>query len=235
VYLLPLLEVKNGETVHVLQWPGQGEQRPLMDPLEVVNRLAGLGAQGFHIVDVDHAVDPNRDNDAHLVRVLDHTRLPVVAGGGVRSLKRIQELLDTGVARVLVGSMGILHPDWLKEAAYIFRERLVACLDVRGEEVLVKGRTEVHAQSLAPTLERLDAIGLESLHVAYIGPNGGGPELMERIAPTLRTPLTYQGAVAGPGDLERLERAGVRGAILGAEIYDGRLRFDALAKQYRVR
>lgn len=234
MYILPLVELKGGESVHVLEGASLGESRPLVDPVEVVNRLAGLGAQGFHVVDIDHATDPKRGNDKALVAILEHTVLPVVAGGGVRSLKRIQELLDTGVQRVLVGSMGVLHPAWLKEAALIFRDRLVACVDVKGDALVVNGRAEPAPTRLDAYLGTIDGLGPANLHVTYLGTNGGGVDLMERLAPALRTPLSYQGPVAGPRDLERLERAGVRGVVLGREIYDGTLRFFELAKQYRV-
>jgi len=234
VYLLPLIEIKGGESVHILQGSSQGESRPLMDPVEVINRFIGMGAQGAHVVDVDHALDPSRNNDEILLRMLDHTVIPVVAGGGVHSLKRIQELLDTGARRVLVGSMGVLHPEWLKEAALIFQDRLVACIDVKDDALLVKGRTERAAPTMDTFLARAEALGLESLHVSYLGKNGGGPTLMESLAKRTKTPLTYQGPIAGSEDLVRLERAGVRGAVLGPEIYDGRLSFTPLAKAYRV-
>lgn len=235
MYLLPVIEIKGGESVHILQGASQGETRPLMDPVEVLNRFIGLGAQGAHVVDVDHALDPNRNNDELLLRMLDHTVVPVVAGGGVRSLKRIQELLDTGARRVLVGSMGVLHPEWLKEAALIFQDRLVACVDVSEDDLLVKGRTERAPSPLGTHLNRIDGFGLESLHVTYLGKNGGGVAFMENLATQIKTPLSYQGSIAGPEDLTRLERAGVRGAVLGPEIYDGRLSFTPLAKAYRVR
>lgn len=235
MYLLPLLELKNGESVHILEGHGQGESRPLMDPIEVANRLIGLGAQGFHIVDVDRAQDPSRDNDAALFNLLQHTVYPVQAGGGVRSLKRIQELLDTGCRRVLVGTMGVQHPDWLKEASLIFRERLIACVDVGPDGILIKGRTEKAETTTDAFLERVDGIGLEALHVAYVGPNGQGIPFVESLAKKLRTPVTYQGPISSNADLARLEKAGIKGVIVGQEIYDGRLSFHELAKTYRVR
>lgn len=235
MYVLPVIEVQKGESVHVLVDQGQGEARPLIDPVEVLNRFIGYGAQGFHYVDVDRAMDPKKDNDRKLVALVEHTVVPIVAGGGVRSLKRIQELLDTGARRVLVGSFGVLHPDWLKEASLIFGDRLVACIDVRGDDLLVNGRTETAPTSLQSYLEKVADLKLDSLHVSYVGKNGGGVELAETLAGQLKTPVTYNGPVAGTQDLDRLAKAGVRGVVLGAEIYDGRIPFVPLAKTYRVR
>lgn len=235
MFVLPVVEIRNGESVHVLDQPSQGEHRPLLDPAEVATRLAALGAQGFYVVDVDHALDASKDNDEALVRLLDHNVLPVVAGGGVRSLKRIQELLDTGVRRVLVGTMGVLHPEWLKEAALVFRDRIVACIDTDGEKLLVKGRTETAPTTLEAHLSKIAAFGLESVHVTFSGKASDAPGVVEKVATRLKASVTFQGAVSGPAELEGLEKAGAKGVVLGAEIYDGRLRFDVLAKAYKVR
>lgn len=234
MYVLPLVELRGGESVHVLPGPSLGEGRPLIDPVEVATRFAALGAQGFHVVDVDRAASPDRDNDAALLSILDHTTLPVEAGGGVRSLRRIQELLDTGVRRVLVGSMGVLHADWLREAALLFPDRLVACVDTTGDDVWVKGRTEPAATTLSSFLASAEGVGLHALHLTFLGKNGGGVDLMRRLVRTTRIPLSYQGPVSGPADLAALDEAGVRGVALGEEVYDGRLSFQELAKRYRV-
>ncbi len=232
MYVLPLIELQNGESVHVLEIPGQGESRPLTDPVEVAKGLSGMGARGFHIVDVDRAKNEGRDNDQALVDILDHTAFPVEAGGGVRSMKRIQELLDTGARRALVGTMGILNPDWLKEAALIFRERLLPCIDLAADRILVKGRTEPAPESADAALGRLDKLDLRMLHATFLGDGKDSVARAVSLAKRLRTPLTYQGPATGPADLARLADAGIHGAVIGAELYDGRLSLTQLVKSF---
>lgn len=236
MYLLPRIELRDGESSHGLVQPGQGEAESILRPAEVAKRFTALGAQGLHVVDVDHALSPSRNNDAHLVEIIDATWLPVQAGGGVRSLKRIQELLDTGCARVIVGTMGVLHQDWLKEAALCFPERLVAGLDARDGRLLVKGRTEESERTLESFAAEIDAYGLESIHIAALsaGRNGASIVSVADLARRLKTPVTVEGDLHSEADLRRLADAGVRGVSLGREIYDGTLRLDQLVKQYRV-
>lgn len=234
MYVLPLIEVQRGETTQILRTPSLGEARTLVDPAEVVQRFAGLGAQGFHFVDVDAARSAGQNNDRALATILAQTMLPVVGGGGVRHLTRVQALLDSGCRRVLVGSMGALHQDWLREAAKCFPERLVGCVDTRGSDVVVNGRSETASTPLEAHLRAIDGMGLDSIHLTYLGANGGGPELAMRWARALQTPVSFQGTVGSPKDLDAMAGAGVRGVVLGREIYDGTLSFEALAKQYRT-
>lgn len=235
MYILPSLDLKGGETVHAIVEPSQGEARPLFDPVEVVQRFSRLGAQGFHVVDVDHAEDPDRNNDEALVRLLEHTTLPVEAGGGVRSLKRIQQLLDTGVRRVLVGSMGVQHPSWLKEAAEIFADTVVPCVDVRKRRALIKGRSEEAKRGLMDHLTDVDALGFKNIHITDVDGNGSGIDFVCELSSKLSTRLSFRGSIANEDVLARLADAGIEGVVLGAEAYDGRLAFGTLAKTYRIR
>lgn len=236
MYLLPRLEIHEGETVHILRQPSQGEATSLVDPAEVAKRFAGMGAQGLHVVDVDYSRDPKQNNDEALLSIIDSTPLPVQAGGGVRSLKRIQELLDTGCRRVIVGTMGVLHKDWLREAALCFPDTLVAGLDARQGHLVVKGRTEDVEDRLDAFATAIDGYGLESLHIAHLDGSANGASLdgTLQLVKRLKTPVTVEGTIHSEDDLRRLERTGVRGVSLGQEIYDGTLRLTDLVKTYRV-
>lgn len=235
MFLLPRLELQDGRTVHALREPGQGEATSLEDPVEVATRFARMGAQGLHVVDVDRSLGRGHDNDDELIRILDHTWLPVEAAGGVESLRRIQELIDTGCARVIVGTMGVLHQDWLKEAALCFPDRLIAGLDARDGRLVVKGRTEPIERALDEFATQIDGYGLEALHIAHLSrSNGNGFENVMDLVRRLRTPVTVEGAITTIQELRRLEAAGVHGVSLGREIYDGSLNFAEVAKSYRV-
>lgn len=237
MYLLPRLELEDGECRFAFTRPSQGEALSVVDPVEVAKRFQGMGAQGFHVVDLDHSKSPKKNNDKALLRIVETTKLPIQAGGGVRSLRRIQELLDTGCARVIVGTMGVLHEDWLREAALCFPERLVAGLDARDGQLVINGRTEPVEKRLDAFASRIDGYGLESLHIAAIDAAANGSSLprLASLATSLKTPMTVEGPIRSEADLALLERAGVRGVSLGQEIYDGTLAFERLVKAYRVR
>jgi len=234
MFVLPLIEVAAGESQHILSSDDTGEGRPLIDPVEVMQRFARLGAQGFQVVDVDRATGHRKDNDEVLVRLCDATRLPIQAGGGVESLVRIQELLDTGVRRVLVGSMGVLHPDWLAEAIRIFEKQIIISIDVAPEGLLVKGRKEPAPIQLENLFQALKDVRVHTAHVAYLGTEARGPDLVRQVKERLQCDVTYQGRVAGEPELAELAQAGAAGVVMGQEAYDHPERFRELAKRFRV-
>src|SRR5687767_7999688 len=99
MFLLPKVRLSKGQCLDAIEAPSEGEALPLTDPREVGLRLQKMGAVGLHIVDVDLA-QGKRSNDEALVEMIDSLSIPVQCGGGVTSLRRIQELRDTGVTRV---------------------------------------------------------------------------------------------------------------------------------------
>jgi phosphoribosylformimino-5-aminoimidazole carboxamide ribotide isomerase len=226
VFLLPRIELSKGECVFSLD-VSEGEALPLTDPREVASRFQGMGAVGLHIVDVD-AAQGGHPNDAALVSVFDAVHIPVQCGGGVRSLRRIQELRDTGARRVVVGTMSVLHPDWFQEAVRCFPEGLLANLDEKHGTVWIKGRTVDSGQKIEDVVDRFDTLGLEGIVITSL--NGSGHAKVLEWTRDRKTPIMVDVPVRTVDELVALRDAGVKGAILGRELYDRTLDLDAAMK-----
>lgn len=230
MFLLPRLQISRGQSVDILEEPSEGEALPLTDPREVALRLQRMGAVGLHIVDVDHARG-KKPNDKALLKILDAVNIPVQVGGGVTSLKRIQELRDTGATRVVVGSMGVLHPDWMKEAAKCFPKGLVANLDEKEGKVLAKGQTVDTGKSVDDLAIEFDGFGFESMVLTSL--NGNDTTRILALAKRLKTPTMVDIRIKDVAELTAFKEAGVQAVILGTEIYDRTIDFAAASKYFK--
>ncbi len=231
MFLLPKIRLSKGECLDAIDMPSEGEALPMTDPREVALRLQKLGAVGLHIVDVDSAQGLT-SNDPSLADIIDCVNIPVQCGGGVTSLKRIQELRDTGVIRVVVGSMGVLHPDWMKEAAKCFPKGLVANLDEKQGHILAKGQTVDTGKPLEDLALEFDSFGFEGLVLTSL--NGSDKQRIFSLVKRLKTPTMVDRRVKSLAELSELKELGVQAAILGTEIYDRTLDFAAATKQFRA-
>lgn len=231
MFLLPKLRLSKGECLDAIDMPSEGEALPLTDPREVALRLQKMGAVGLHVVDVDLA-QGKTSNDPALVDIIDSVNIPVQCGGGVTSLRRIQELRDTGVVRVVVGSMGVLHPDWMKEAAKCFPKGLVANLDEKEGHILAKGQTVDTGKSLEDLALEFDSFGFEGLSLTSI--EGGDKDRIFSLVKRLKTPTMLDRRVKSMAELKELKELGIQAAILGPEIYDRTLDFVEAAKYFRA-
>jgi phosphoribosylformimino-5-aminoimidazole carboxamide ribotide isomerase len=165
--------------------------------------------------------------------------IPVQAGGGVRTLADAAELLDAGIARVVVGTAAVLQVGFLAEIAQRWPGRVAAGVDHRDGEVRVKGWSEGAGRDVASVVSELAAAGAVAVIVTEISRDGLmlGPDLpgYRALLRTCEVPLIASGGTGSLDDLRRLARlqAGGRrlaGAIVGRAIYEGRFNVpDAVA------
>ena len=238
--LIPAIDLRGGQCVRLLQGRFDAETVYASDPLEVLEKYLAFGARRIHVVDLDGARDGSQGNRAAIRRIVERAgRDAVQAGGGVRSRQVADELLDLGVARVVVGSVAVTQPDevasWLREFG---PERIVLAFDVRLDDggtprLATHGWERQTGTSLWDAVERFLPAGL--LHVlctdvardgALTGPN---VELYRQCARRFPN-VAWQasGGVSEAADLHALAGTGAASVISGRALLEGRLSAEEL-------
>ena len=161
------------------------------------------------------------------------------AGGGVRKDEDVAELLDAGVARVMVGTAAVLQEGFLADVAQRWPGQVGAAVDHFNGEVRVRGWAEGSGRDVATVVLSLAAEGAAVVMVTEISRDGLmlGPDLTgyRRLLEKCEVPLIASGGVGALDDLRRLAwlQAGGRhlaGVIVGRAIYEGRFTVpDAIA------
>jgi phosphoribosylformimino-5-aminoimidazole carboxamide ribotide isomerase len=237
VDLYPAIDLLGGRCVQL----AQGDYSRLSvysdDPVAVAESFAAAGAAWIHMVDLDAArtgVPGNREAVAAVVRAVD---LPVQAGGGVRSATAARQLLDIGVARVVLGTAAVTEDGLVEALAQHHPGRVAVGLDHRrrgdgGREVAVRGWQEGSGLDLMEAVARFQGVGVAALVVTDISKDGmlEGPDLagMGALLGATSVPLIASGGVSSLADvvaLADLEGSGrtLSGAIVGTALYEGKL------------
>ena len=73
------------------------------------------GSQFIHIVSLNGARGEGNVNDESIKKILQTVNIPIQIGGGIREEKRVKELLDLGVNRVILGSMAVKNKELLED------------------------------------------------------------------------------------------------------------------------
>jgi phosphoribosylformimino-5-aminoimidazole carboxamide ribotide isomerase len=231
VELFPAIDLRDGGAVRLVQGDFD-RQRAYGDPVALARAYADAGARWIHVVDLDAArtgIPVNRATVLAIARAVD---VSVQSGGGVRGPDDVAELLDGGVARVVLGTTAVRHPDLVDTLARRYPGRVAAGLDHRGggAEVAVSGWEHDGGTSLADALERLSAVPLAAVVVTAIETDGtmGGPDTagLGRVLALTPHAVIASGGVRHSADLAtlaRLEVAGRRlaGAIVGTALVEG--------------
>jgi phosphoribosylformimino-5-aminoimidazole carboxamide ribotide isomerase len=222
--IYPAIDLRHGKVVQLVGGdPAQvALERP--DPGEQAETFAEAGATWLHVIDLDAAFG-ERNQWLHLGRI-QRAGLRIQFGGGVRSMTQVQQLLDLGVERVIVGTQGIRNPQWTRELAKVFPGRVLQAIDARGRDLAVSGWTEATGLDAVEFAAALDDAGLAGFLYTNVEKEGrlSGMDrdtisALRHAAP--RTPLLASGGVTTLDDLAWLKEAGVAGAVLGMSIYKG--------------
>ena len=226
--LFPAIDILGGRCVRLLQGDYGQETVYGNDPVAQAEAFQEAGATWVHVVDLDAARtgDPvNRQVVAEVAATLD---VPVQAGGGVRTLDDARTLFDAGVSRVVMGTAAIENPNLVDEVAGL--GRVAVGLDIRGEEVAVRGWTRGSGLLLNDALERFSIRSTDAFVITQIERDGTlqGPDLVALAAALAATEIDVvaSGGVGRPSDLADLADlvvAGRRlaGIVLGRALYEG--------------
>jgi phosphoribosylformimino-5-aminoimidazole carboxamide ribotide isomerase len=160
--------------------------------------------------------------------VLYLTNVPVQFGGGIRDIASIEEMLEFGVKRVVIGSAAVNNPALVKEACQKYGGQIAVGIDARENEVAVEGWIKpggVKADELAKQMADLGVQRIIFTDITRDGKlAGANAEGAANIARASGLKVIASGGVSSRADIEQLkkyEADGIEGVIVGKAIYTG--------------
>lgn len=204
--LIPSLEIAGGQ---VVLRAGPSADAPAArlcdDPVRAARALRDAGAGFFQLVDLDALAGPGSRQLAEWRR-FPEAGLPCQVAGGIRSPDDARALLELGIDRLVVGSV-LLTDDPAARAVVeaIGPQRLVASIDLVGQEVWTDDRSTRSGMELGAALERLTDLGAPRVVLTQLG-----DDLVEREGPDLET---LDRALELRGDLELFVACRIRGKV----------------------
>jgi phosphoribosylformimino-5-aminoimidazole carboxamide ribotide isomerase len=230
VILFPAIDLKDGLCVRLEQGDMARATVFNRDPAEQARTFEEAGFTYLHIVDLDGAFAGRPVNASVIERILDVVAIPLQLGGGIRDLATIENWLDKGVTRVIIGTAAVRNPQLVREAARAFPGRVAVGLDARASIVAVGGWAEdsdLPAFDLARRFEDAGVAAIIHTDVARDGMlTGLNLDASIALAEVISTPVIASGGLASIDDVRRLVEPRAKklaGAIAGRALYDGRL------------
>jgi len=226
--VIPAIDLKAGKCVRLLQGRDDTVTVYSDDPVSTARRWESCGARLLHVVDLDGAFTGDQKNVEAISKIRDAVKMEIEVGGGIRDLKKIEELIAMGIDRIILGTVAVEKPELVSEACRRFPGRILAGIDARDGKVAVKGWVEItpaDAKTLAKEAEKKGAAGIIYTDISTDGMmTGPNINAMEEMVKTVRIPLIASGGVSSLGDIRNLmEIQGLWGVITGKAIYSGSL------------
>ncbi|OGW56732.1 MAG: 1-(5-phosphoribosyl)-5-[(5-phosphoribosylamino)methylideneamino]imidazole-4-carboxamide isomerase [Nitrospirae bacterium RBG_16_43_8] len=226
MFVIPAIDLKNGQCVRLLQGKEDAVTIYSNDPASTAKRWEECGAKFLHVVDLDGAFTGSQKNLDAIIKIRESVSINIEVGGGIRDIKKIDSLISIGINRIILGTAVIEKPSLLKDACGKYPGRILAGIDAKRGRVAVKGWVEVtstDAKDLAREMEKVGAAGIIYTDISRDGMLAG-PNIpaMEEMVETVSIPIIASGGVSSIKDIIALrEIKNLWGMITGKAIYSG--------------
>ncbi len=237
--LIPAIDLLGGRCVRLAQGRYDAATVYEDDPATAAARFVAHAIPRLHVVDLDGAKAGSPRNGEAVKRIVEAAGpVPVQLGGGIRQLDAVQQALDLGVDRVVLGTVALRDPGLVREAARRHPGRVVVGIDAKDGRVAVEGWLETSETTAAELARRFEEAGVAAIVHTDISRDGmlSGPNLeaTAEVAGAVSLPVIVSGGVASEDDVARAAgyaERGIAGAIVGRALYTGAVELgSALAR-----
>ena len=242
--VIPCLDVDDGRVVKGTNFVGL---RDAGDPVELAARYDAEGADEVVFLDIT-ASHERRETIVDLARrAADEVFVPFTIGGGVRSVRDAQAVLDAGADKVSVNSAVLARPELISELASVFGTQcVVVAIDAKQAEpspaagawdVYVEGgRTKVAGRDAVGWAQEAAERGAGEILLTSMDRDGttDGYDLglTRAVAAAVSVPVIASGGAGELEDVAAALRDGGADAVLCASIFHYGRHSVAEAKRY---
>lgn len=237
--IFPAIDIRGGKCVRLTK--GRFDQETVFaeNPVEVAVRWQAEGGEFLHIVDLDGALAGSPVNLSTIRSIVDAVDMPVQVGGGIRSLNTIEEFLQIGVRRVILGSVAVKQPKLVAEACRLFGEQIVVGIDAHDGMAAVEGwgkSGDIAALDLALAMADVGVVRIIFTDISRDGMlSGVNLSATAELARHAKINVIASGGVKDMEDIFALRQVpeGIEGVIVGKALYTGALSLRSAIKALR--
>jgi phosphoribosylformimino-5-aminoimidazole carboxamide ribotide isomerase len=229
--IYPAIDIKGGRCVRLTQGRADQETVYAADPVQVAAGFRAVGGTWVHVVDLDGAFAGEPQNLAE-VQAIVALGLKVQFGGGLRSRAAVEQALNFGVSRVVIGTRAAEEPGFVAELVTAFGDKIAVGIDARNGRVAVKGWVDTTGTEALALARRMEGIGVRTLVHTDISSDGTltGPNFVaqEALLAAVTCNVIASGGVGGREDVlkylqTKRRRPNLEGIIIGKALYEGRV------------
>jgi len=224
--VIPCLDVAGGRVVKGVNFQNLKDAG---DPVELAKFYGDSGADELTFLDISASIEDRSTTLEIVSRTAEQVFIPLTVGGGVRSVKDVDQLLRAGADKVGVNTAAIGRPELINEIADRFGDQvLVLSVDARrgavasGFEVTTHGgRTRTGIDAFA-WIENATARGVGEILLNSMDADGTRAgydiEMISKVREITHVPLIASGGAGKIEDFADALKVGAD-ALLAASVF----------------
>lgn len=238
--IIPAIDLLNNTCVRLYKGDYNKSKLYSDSPVETARKFEESGVKRIHIVDLDAARGRGKNNRMVIKQIRNSVKCTIEVGGGVRSKEDIDELLEIGVDKLIIGTILIKNPKevigWIKEYGNIF----IGGIDVLEGYVKISGWEQGSGIIDTDLANKLKSWGINEIIYTNISRDGtlSGPDIenTNKIADVSGLNVILSGGISSDDDISDVfnkKHPGITGIITGKAIYENKINLKNMITLYQ--
>lgn len=223
--ILPAIDLKDGKAVRLSKGLMDSAKIYSDEPWQVAKRFEELGSQWVHLVDLNGAFAGKPENLEQIKKIRKNCNLKLELGGGIRNEETIKMYLDLGIDRLILGSIAVKNPQFVKDMAAKYP--IVVGIDAIDGMVAVEGWAQTSDMKATDLAKEFANVGVEAIICTDVGRDGMmsgvNIEFTKAIQEACGLETIASGGLKDMQDIKALAKAKIDGTIVGKAFYEGTL------------
>ena len=225
--IFPAIDIKDGNCVRLIKGDFATVHKVFESPVKAAEQFVNAGAEWLHMVDLDGAKTGATVNRETILDVVKHTKLRVELGGGIRDINTVDDYINNGISRVILGSAALKNPDFVKEAITRYSDKIAVGIDALDGFVATEGWIESSKVNYIEFAKKMEQIGVKCIIFTDISRDGTlqGPAIdgLYKLKEAVSCNIIASGGIKDIQNIRDLLSLNIYGAICGKSIYSGTL------------
>lgn len=234
--IYPAIDIIDGKAVRLSQ--GSFDDVTVFNdiPADAAKDWVDAGATYIHIVDLDGA----RYGKTFVIDIIKDIKskydIKIETGGGVRTMKDIDDRIEAGASRVIIGTAAVKNPELVKAAVEKYGDKIAVGVDAKNGMVAISGWEEVSNISAVELCLKMKEYGVNTVIYTDISKDGMmcGPniESTKDLIEKTGMDVIASGGVSKMEDIENVNNINAAGVIIGKALYNGALELKEVIDKF---
>ncbi len=227
--VIPAIDLIDGACVRLSEGKFNTKKKYFDNPLEVAEKWKSQGAEWLHIIDLDGARTGEAKNLKIALGIKEKLDLKIQFGGGMRSEKILEKIMESGIDRAILGTKAIEDFSFLKKSFKSYKNRIILSLDFKkGGQILKEGWQKDTSFNIFNFSKKIKDIGIKEIIITDVSRDGMlkgiDVNFIKQILDKTGLSLIIAGGISTIEDIEslkKLEHRGIKGVVIGKALYEG--------------
>lgn len=225
--VIPAIDIIGGKAVRLYQGDYRKKEVVGNDILDIAKSFEKNGAEYIHLVDLDGAKKGRLINKKIILNLAKELTTPIEVGGGIRNYKEVEELINHGVSRVIIGTAALEDKEFVSGIVRDFGDKIAVGVDCKKGYIYTKGWLEESNVHYIEFCKSMENIGVKNIILTDISKDGTlegtNISMVKQLKEYVSVNIIASGGVRDYYDIRKLNDLDIYGVIIGKALYSGNI------------